>query len=259
MWTPTTSAVPFDLVIFDCDGVLVDSEVIACRAVADALHAIGHSISAESVSERFNGMSNKDMYAVLGAEIGGPLPVDFDGDMNIRAAARFERELRAMPGLEAVLAQLSQAKCVASSSTPKMLADKLRWTGLVRWFEDATFSTALVARGKPAPDIFLHAAQRMGAAIERCLVGGQRRRDHRGKGGGNGGVRLHRWQPLPRRSCRGPRRCRCRSRLFTNAGTAGAHRSAKGDLHHLVGAGAARRRHLDALADALADERARQR
>jgi HAD superfamily hydrolase (TIGR01509 family) len=82
----------------------------------------------------------------------------------------FERELRPMTGLEQALAQLPMAKCVASSSTPHMLARKLRWAGLDAWFGEAVFSAALVARGKPAPDIFLHAAAAMGAAPARALV-----------------------------------------------------------------------------------------
>ena len=161
---------PVDLVIFDCDGVLVDSEVIACHAVAEALQAIGHDMSAESVADRFVGMSNKDMYAALEAEMGRPLPASFDADMNRRATARFARELRAMPELDVVLQRLTPAKCVASSSTPEALSAKLRWAKLARWFENASFSTAMVPRGKPAPDIFFYAARQMCASIEKCLL-----------------------------------------------------------------------------------------
>ncbi len=158
-----------DLVIFDCDGVLVDSEVIACRAVAETLQAIGHAIAPEAVAERFAGMSNKDMYALLARDLGG-LPAEFDAEMNRRAAAIFARELKAMAGVEAVLAGLAVRTCVASSSTPVELAQKLEWTGLARWFPGAVFSTAAVARGKPAPDIFLHVAERLGVVPARALV-----------------------------------------------------------------------------------------
>jgi HAD superfamily hydrolase (TIGR01509 family) len=167
---PRNSGAPFDLLIFDCDGVLVDSEVIACRAVAETLQALGHAVSAEMIAERFVGVSNKDMYAALEVDCGAPLPAGFDADMNRRAAALFARELRAMAGLEPALRQLPMAKCVASSSTPDMLARKLRWTRLGEWFGAAVFSTALVARGKPAPDIFLYAADQMSAAPARALV-----------------------------------------------------------------------------------------
>jgi HAD superfamily hydrolase (TIGR01509 family) len=170
MSTPRSSVASFDLVIFDCDGVLVDSEVIACRATAEALRAIGDALLAEAVGERFLGFSQKDMYAALEAERGAKLPPDFDADMNRRAAALFERELRPMAGVERALTQLPMAKCVASSSTPHMLARKLGWAGLGACFGDAVFSTALVARGKPAPDIFFYAATTMNAAPGRTLV-----------------------------------------------------------------------------------------
>jgi HAD superfamily hydrolase (TIGR01509 family) len=160
----------FDLIIFDCDGVLVDSEVLSGRAVAQALAAIGHPVSPESLAERFLGMSNKDMYAALERERGVALPADFDAQVNRLAGALFERELRQMHGLESALAALAGPRCVASSSTPAMLARKLAWTGLAPWFGGALFSTAEVARGKPAPDIFLHAAERMGAAPAHALV-----------------------------------------------------------------------------------------
>ena len=160
----------FDLLIFDCDGVLVDSEVIACHAVAAALAAVGPALSAEIIGERFVGMSNKDMYAELERERGAPLPASFDAEMNRLAAERYALELQPMPGLATALAVLAQRKCVASSSTPAMLAKKLDCAGLTRWFEGAVFSAAEVARGKPAPDIFLHAARRMAAAPARALV-----------------------------------------------------------------------------------------
>ena len=168
MSTPRNSR-GIDLVIFDCDGVLVDSEVIACRAVAETLHAIGHRIAPETVAERFAGMSNKDMYAQLERDLGA-LPAEFDAEMNRRAVAIFARELKAMAGVEAVLARLTVRACVASSSTPTMLARKLEWTGLARWFVGAAFSTTAVARGKPAPDIFLYVAERLGVAPARALV-----------------------------------------------------------------------------------------
>jgi HAD superfamily hydrolase (TIGR01509 family) len=170
MSTPRNSSGSFDLVVFDCDGVLVDSEVIACRATAEALQAIGQTLSVESIGERFLGFSQQDMYTELEAERGAKLPPDFDVDMNRRAAALFERELRPMAGLERALAQLPMAKCVASSSMPHMLARKLGWTGLGVWFGDDVFSTALVARGKPAPDIFNYAAAKMSTAPARALV-----------------------------------------------------------------------------------------
>jgi len=160
-----------DLVVFDCDGVLVDSEVIACRAVVDTLATFGHVIAAASIAERFTGVSNRDMYAALAAEVGGALPDDFDAAMKRRALELFERELKAIAGLETVLPRLAMGKCVASSSLPDDLLWKLRRTDLLRWFSPAAlFSTALVARGKPAPDIFLYAAAKMGVSPRRSIA-----------------------------------------------------------------------------------------
>lgn len=154
-----------DLLVFDCDGVLVDSEVLACRAVADTLATFGHTVPVESIAERFTGVSNRDMYAALAADIGGPLPEEFDAAMKRCALELFKRELNAIAGLATVLPQLAVAKCVASSSLPDDIVWKLRQTDLLRWFPTtAIFSTALVARGKPAPDIFLYAAEKMGVS-----------------------------------------------------------------------------------------------
>ena len=160
-----------DLVVFDCDGVLVDSEVLACRAVVDTLLAFGHAVPVESIAERFTGVSNKDMYAALAEDIGGPLPEEFDSAMKRCALDLFERELVAIAGLAMVLPRLAVAKCVASSSLPDDIVWKLRRTNLLRWFPtSAIFSTALVPRGKPAPDIFLHAAEKMGTSPARSIA-----------------------------------------------------------------------------------------
>jgi HAD superfamily hydrolase (TIGR01509 family) len=160
-----------DLVVFDCDGVLVDSEVLACRAVADTLAAFGYAVAAESIAERFVGVSNKDMYAALAADIGGALPQEFDAAMKRCALDFFERELAAIADLDTVLPQLTIAKCVASSSLPDDILWKLQRADLLRWFPPtAIFSTALVARGKPAPDIFLHAAATMGVSPARSVA-----------------------------------------------------------------------------------------
>jgi HAD superfamily hydrolase (TIGR01509 family) len=167
------SAVPssIDLVVFDCDGVLVDSEVLACRAVADTLAAFDYAVGVESIADRFIGVSNRDMYAALAVDTGGTLPEGFDAAMKRRALDLFERELNAIAGLDTVLPRLAIAKCVASSSLPDDIVWKLRRTDLLRWFQPAAiFSTALVARGKPAPDIFLYAAEKMGTSPGRSIA-----------------------------------------------------------------------------------------
>ena len=160
-----------DLVVFDCDGVLVDSEVLACRAVVDTLAAFGHTVPVESIAERFTGVSNRDMYAALAVDTGGALPEGFDAAMKRCALELFERELNAIADLDTVLPRLAVAKCVASSSLPDDIVWKLRRTDLMHWFPaTAIFSTALVARGKPAPDIFLYAAEKMGASPARSIA-----------------------------------------------------------------------------------------
>jgi len=170
MSTPRSSDGPFELLIFDCDGVLVDSEVIACRAVSEALHAIGFPLSADAVAERFVGIANKDMYAALEADWGGPLPASFAGELVRREAALFERDLRKIDDVEWALARLPIAKCVASGSTPAGLSFKLRHAALHSWFSGALFSSTMVARGKPAPDLFLYAADQMKVSPRDCLV-----------------------------------------------------------------------------------------
>jgi HAD superfamily hydrolase (TIGR01509 family) len=170
MSTPRSSASPFELLIFDCDGVLVDSEAIACRAVSEALHAIGFPLSAETVAERFVGIANKDMYAALEADWGGPLRASFAAELVRHEAALFERELRRIEHVEWALARLPTAKCVASGSTPAGLSFKLRHTRLDSWFGGALFSSTMVTRGKPAPDLFLYAAEQMKVSPRRCLV-----------------------------------------------------------------------------------------
>ena len=130
MSTPRSNGGRFELLIFDSDGVLVDSEVIACRAVSEALHAIGLPLSAEIVAERFVGIANKDMYAALEADWGGPLPESFAAELVRCEAALFERDLRKIEDVEWALAQLPMAKCVASGSTPAGISFKLRHTAL---------------------------------------------------------------------------------------------------------------------------------
>jgi HAD superfamily hydrolase (TIGR01509 family) len=159
-----------DLVIFDCDGVLIDSEAIVCRVESEALAELGYRLDVDSFIERFVGRAAKESRALIEAELGRPLPASFAAEASRRVAAAFARELRAIDGVAAALAALDLPKCVASSSLPERLAYTLGLTGLAPWFGGNVFSTALVARGKPAPDIYLHAAAAMAALAERCLV-----------------------------------------------------------------------------------------
>jgi len=170
MSTPRSSGNPFELLIFDCDGVLVDSEWIVGRARFEALQAIGYAFSQDLVADRFTGVSHKDMRAALEADLGHPLPPSFAPDLDRREAALYDSALRPVEGIESALVQLPMAKCVASGSTPATLALKLRSTRLEEWFGGAVFSATMVARGKPAPDLFLYAAAQMRISPTRCLV-----------------------------------------------------------------------------------------
>lgn len=168
---PKSRAAPYDLLIFDCDGVLIDSELIVCRVEVEALAEVGYAIELERFMERFIGKAARDGRTLIEAELGRRLPASFDADTAARVAAAFARELKPVPGVAAALAALAPlAKCVASSSLPQRLAYTLGLTGLAPWFGTAVFSASMVARGKPAPDLFLHAATAMDVDPAHCLV-----------------------------------------------------------------------------------------
>ena len=160
----------FDLVIFDCDGVLVDSEIISCREHARLLTELGYPISADQVFERFLGRATHDTMAEVEAALGRSLPADFIAQLKARMDAAFASSLRAVPHLEAALDALVRPFCVASSGTPDKIATSLRLVGLGHRFAARIFSAVEVARGKPAPDLFLYAAERMGTDPARCVV-----------------------------------------------------------------------------------------
>jgi HAD superfamily hydrolase (TIGR01509 family) len=159
-----------DLVIFDCDGVLIDSELLSVRAEIDLLAQEGITISAEDILERYVGISLAGMKADLERRFGRKLPDDFATRHHSRLMAIFDAELQVMPGIGVVLDGLSGKICVASSSTPERLRHALGLVGLFDRFDPYVFSATMVARGKPAPDLFLHAAAQMGAEPARCIV-----------------------------------------------------------------------------------------
>ncbi|KAF0103928.1 MAG: hypothetical protein FD144_1857 [Rhodospirillaceae bacterium] len=159
------------LLIFDCDGVLVDSEILEHTVDAEMLAVHGYHRTAEELLGRFVGISRKDMYATVFDELGRPIPANILDVRERTVWTRCARDLRIVPGVDEALRILSVLpKCVASSSTPDKLQMKLEITGLAPWFAPNIFSTALVQRGKPAPDIYLHASQAVGVPPERCTV-----------------------------------------------------------------------------------------
>lgn len=157
------------LLIFDCDGVLVDSEALACEIDAQILTRIGLPYSAQDIARKFVGVSFKDMVARLEAEHGCTLPADLGVQMDSALFAKFETDLKPIEGVQEAIFSLPYPRCVASSSTPDRIALSLRVTGLSDLF-DHVFSATQVARGKPAPDLFLHAAKSMSASPQDCVV-----------------------------------------------------------------------------------------
>jgi HAD superfamily hydrolase (TIGR01509 family) len=157
------------LLIFDCDGVLVDSESLACQVDADVLGELGLPYTADEIARQFVGKSMKDMIARIEADHGRALPGDFAERINRTLFARFETDLKPIAGVRKAILSLPHPRCVASSSVPQRIALSLRVTGLADLF-DNIFSATQVARGKPAPDLFLLAAERMGARPDECLV-----------------------------------------------------------------------------------------
>jgi HAD superfamily hydrolase (TIGR01509 family) len=159
-----------ELVIFDCYGVLVDSELIGCRVEAEELAREGISITAEAILERFTGATAAETFRTLAAEHGKALPDSFVARVKAEICAAFSRELQAIAGIAAALERIALPVCVASSSDPLRIEHSLRTVGLLERFAPHVFSAAEVARGKPAPDLFLHAARRMGATPGDCTV-----------------------------------------------------------------------------------------
>jgi HAD superfamily hydrolase (TIGR01509 family) len=162
--------VNFDLVIFDCDGVLVDSEVISCRAHAETLTRHGYRITAEQVLERFLGLSDREARLAIEAETGRQLPVDFEAQMKQAALQRYAAELRDIPHIAETFAAIELPKCVASSGTPEKIRHGLQSAGLYHLLAPNIFSATQVHNGKPAPDLFLFAARQMATPAPRCVV-----------------------------------------------------------------------------------------
>ena len=161
------------LVIFDCDGVLVDSELVSNRVLAEAFTALGRPMTIEESMEHFLGRSAEHLHR-RGAELlGRPLPGAFYADYTAARDAAFETELQAVDGVADAVDALHAAgvaTCVASSGPHPKMELTLGMTGLWDRFAGRIFSATEVEHGKPAPDLFLHAARTLGHAPEDCVV-----------------------------------------------------------------------------------------
>jgi HAD superfamily hydrolase (TIGR01509 family) len=162
--------IKFDLIIFDCDGVLVDSEVISCRAHAATLTRHGYPITADQVLDRFLGVSDREARMAIEAELGRNLPADFEAQMKQAALQRYADELRLVPYIAETIAAIDLPKCVASSGTPEKIRHGLTCAGLYDALVPHIFSATQVRNGKPAPDLFLFAAEQMKVPPARCVV-----------------------------------------------------------------------------------------
>jgi HAD superfamily hydrolase (TIGR01509 family) len=160
----------FDLIIFDCDGVLVDSEVISCRVHAEVLTRHGYPISTEQVFDRFLGRSSRQAHLEVEAELGRSLPDDYHSQLQDELFASFATTMEAMPYIDQALAAITQPVCVASSGSHARMRVSLGRAKLYDTFAPNIFSASQVPHGKPAPDLFLFAAAQMVTPPERCLV-----------------------------------------------------------------------------------------
>jgi HAD superfamily hydrolase (TIGR01509 family) len=164
----------FDLVVFDCDGVLVDSERLSVRVDLQYLERLGWPLTESEIVERFVGRSDADMRADIEAFLGGPVPAKIDAEFERLYRQAFDEELEPVDGIAGVLEAVAAAgirMCVASSGTHAKIRRSLELTGLAGWFDDRTiFSATDVPNGKPAPDLFLHAAGAIGVAADRSAV-----------------------------------------------------------------------------------------
>lgn len=160
-----------DLIVFDCDGVLVDSEAIVIEVEAKMLTEAGFSVSADDIAERFVGRSYAAMMEELAVDFGRPVPEELNRRIQRTALDLFPAKLQSVPGIEDVLDRLDLERCVASSSDVDRIDLSLSVCDLHRFFDPARiFSAQMVENGKPAPDLFELAAARSGFDPSACLV-----------------------------------------------------------------------------------------
>ncbi|MEO7205506.1 MAG: HAD family hydrolase [Steroidobacteraceae bacterium] len=160
----------FGLVIFDCDGVLVDSELITNRVFARMLNELGITVTLEDMFEQFVGRSMPQCLEIITKMLGRPLPQHFVDEYQTRSAAALRSELKAVPDIETVLTAIRLPYCVASSGTHQKMQTTLGITGLLPQFRGKMYSVTEVGQSKPFPDVFLHAARQQGVVPAECAV-----------------------------------------------------------------------------------------
>lgn len=162
-----------ELVLFDLDGVVVDSEPLSIRSLIDALVPLGLCLTPDQARQQWLGMSWPDLFGTIERRLGHRLPEGFSDRVIAAERARFETELRAVPGAEGLLESLAAfgvRRCIASSETLEGIELKLRVTGLRGHFDGGLYSAEMVEKGKPAPDLVQLAARSEGVAPAACVV-----------------------------------------------------------------------------------------
>lgn len=161
----------FDLVIYDCDGTLIDTETVYAEVTLALCHEVGLTgWSLDDYWRQLVGIPLADGFRIIEQTLGRPLPADFEARAEAGVAARLAAESRALPGVREAVNRIGAARCVASSTSLEPLRHNLGLAGLIDLFDPHVFSASQVARGKPAPDVFLFAAGQMGVEPARCLV-----------------------------------------------------------------------------------------
>ncbi|MBH8572401.1 HAD family hydrolase [Nostocaceae cyanobacterium CENA369] len=161
---------PTELVIFDCDGVLVDSETLSNRVLVQFVAEFGLALELEEAILLFKGCKMADCVNFIEQRLEQKLPPDFVTQLRVRTAEAFERELLSVEGIEASLDKINLPICVASSGPPEKIKLALRVTNLLPRFEGRIFSSYEIGSWKPAPDLFLYAAKNMGVQAAYCTV-----------------------------------------------------------------------------------------
>jgi HAD superfamily hydrolase (TIGR01509 family) len=158
------------LIIFDCDGVLVDSEIIAHALLAQMMTELGHPMTTGEAVQKFAGRSLADTLSLIEAALGRSIPEDLGQRYGRLLLERLRHDLKPIAGVKAAIAAVPYPRCVASSSSLERIRLSLEATGLASLFDANIFSATQVPHGKPAPDLYLFAATTMGVAPEHCVV-----------------------------------------------------------------------------------------
>lgn len=160
----------YNCVIFDCDGVLVDSEPLANGMLVEMANELGVEIDLDYAYQKFKGDSFKNCQNHVQFLLGKPLPENFEEEFRRRSFDSFTKNLKAIEGIETIINNLTIPFCVASSGPQSKIKHNLKLTGLFNYFEGRTFSCYDIKKWKPEPTIFLHAAKTMGFSVDECLV-----------------------------------------------------------------------------------------